>query len=1732
MLSKEQIAEQLASATLPNWHKNAIVRAIEKKLGKPVARYRGGTNGGNDGEQPWEADQKLRTAFDEIVRQKDALAMLVDAFPRLEVQIRAAWNGFDSRPYQDHYSKKPFRAPGHALTEKLRYEWARAMLENLHGFDPDIVWLAGWHDAFDSAISRWTTHEAVIPLLIAALDGDKKTSDAVFDVLKACASGLHEVGQMSHVVARSLLGCSRPDAWEFVEKLLLAAQREEGLRQSILESIDLAHPQAFRRMLRLIIDEKLVRFSATVRAVDVWFGFNYDAMAAKHAEAIIESVLKMLDDRAPREKALAGKDGEAAYLALWCIAFEDAVAASMRATKVLTESKAADVRFAATQLLSVLQLPSVSAALRPAMQDADLRVAMSAFSGWASCRNEERDADEQATLVPKTTDVYRELESLLARLKGKRIALKGDAMPWSMQAANTSDVLRAMIQETSIENADALVSHIERMDPPVRRILALTLAGRVEAYTGNGRGYEIRIVRKKISPIGRQALLQMLGDAAKEVRDMAAECFAGLPIAKDEVARLEELLERKASDLRTSALSRILKQDDAGVLGSARRLLDNSSEERRSAGLEVLEQLIASNRSSEAARAVVKEWKKDARKTTQAQGEVATRILSIGTVGPKYRLENGLGLLDDSKRIPVRHFQADQTPPIVGKRGIEMLWELHEFVTRNRELQIIPLGEDGKPKTDQEPIVLGSSTSWQLSPRHIEGSREKILKTMHPEIRRLLEEWVSHRKHAWNDDDRNELHFAWLQLTCAREHASYGQPWYRTVAGGVKQAKYDDALNLLVGWAIVLLASESVASDMVSWAEQCSAEPANANANAGLKGMLRKGARAIAAATGLRASGRQTGLLREPADKIDRSFEPRFSSDWIHLLRQLPTGLPDSVCCRIMNLIRMTEDHNGPWREQIRTLIATQSEKPESDPVYHESEMAEGINVMVPTHHELLAAWKAGDANEQDLYRWMLLPEDPASRGSWERGHPMRMRFIESYYMHGVMNKRLLLGCPEEFELAVSKVWSRAIEVELERGDAVTEVSGLLSRDGPASSGSTVLRALSALGSQRLVRGFTGGDGSKSTVFSALINRSRVSEDDTTDGFAALSKQLAISDERLLELAVYAPQWARFVERALEWPGLEDAVWWVRAHTKDASFQWQDEIRDLWDACIAERSPVAKDDFQDGAVDVDWFHRAYALLGKKRWEALYAAAKFACGGSGHKRAQLFADAILGNVSEKEITTRIESKRHQDSVRALGLIDLGKGAAREKRVLERYRLLQDFRRTSRKHGGSMLQASEKRAVEIGMENLARLAGYADPLRLQWAMETREIADLAAGPIIVKAGDIQVSLRITEDGQPEVAAEKKGKPLASVPPAAKKLPAVKELSERATMLRRQTSRMRLSLEQAMCRGDEFEAGELKTLAAHPVLWPMLERLVFAGEGLMGYPDKKGAVLRAHDSTLEPLKSTDRLRLAHPVDFLNAKGKSKAWELWQRECFSAERVQPFKQVFRELYIVTQSERDKTETLRYQGQQIQPRQALALFGARGWVAKPEEGVFRTFHQEKITAHAQFEETFYTPAEIEGLTTRGLVFTKRGSSDPLNLADVPPRLFSEVMRDLDLVVSVAHRGGVDPEASQSSIEMRASLLREVCLALKLNNVRIEAPRAFIKGVHREYALHLGSANVQMLPGAALFIVPVHSHHRGRVFLPFAEEDPKCAEVITKAIALARDSEIKDPSILTQLRAS
>jgi hypothetical protein len=171
-------------------------------------------------------------------------------------------------------------------------------------------------------------------------------------------------------------------------------------------------------------------------------------------------------------------------------------------------------------------------------------------------------------------------------------------------------------------------------------------------------------------------------------------------------------------------------------------------------------------------------------------------------------------------------------------------------------------------------------------------------------------------------------------------------------------------------------------------------------------------------------------------------------------------------------------------------------------------------------------------------------------------------------------------------------------------------------------------------------------------------------------------------------------------------------------------------------------------------------------------------------------------------------------------------------------------------------------------------------------------------------------------------------------------------------------------------------------------HPLLAPLLRELVFVGEGAIGYPIDGGRALRRHDGTTTPLPGDEQLRVAHPHDLF----ATHEWHLWQAECFASGRVQPFKQLFRELYLPTAAERGEALSRRYAGHQVNPHQALALFGQRGWVADPEEGVRRTFHDADLTAFAFADDD---PRTAEVLSKVLLLARDREIKDPTILEQI-----------------------------------------------------------------------------------------------------------------------------------------
>src|SRR5262249_14356214 len=172
----------------------------------------------------------------------------------------------------------------------------------------------------------------------------------------------------------------------------------------------------------------------------------------------------------------------------------------------------------------------------------------------------------------------------------------------------------------------------------------------------------------------------------------------------------------------------------------------------------------------------------------------------------------------------------------------------------------------------------------------------------------------------------------------------------------------------------------------------------------------------------------------------------------------------------------------------------------------------------------------------------------------------------------------------------------------------------------------------------------------------------------------------------------------------------------------------------------------------------------------------------------------------------------------------------------------------------------------RDLEIGLANLARTAGYPDPVRLEWSMEAREIADLAAGPVSVTRKGVTVTLSLDADNKPQLSVRRGEKPLKSVRADVKKDPKVVTLVGRQGEIRRQASRVKQSLEAAMVRGDVFTGTELKQLFSHPLIKPLFERLVLIGEGIMGFPTAGGQALEDPARKPEPGKPASKLRIAH--------------------------------------------------------------------------------------------------------------------------------------------------------------------------------------------------------------------------------------------------------------------------
>ncbi|MDM4784539.1 DUF4132 domain-containing protein [Micromonospora sp. b486] len=271
----------------------------------------------------------------------------------------------------------------------------------------------------------------------------------------------------------------------------------------------------------------------------------------------------------------------------------------------------------------------------------------------------------------------------------------------------------------------------------------------------------------------------------------------------------------------------------------------------------------------------------------------------------------------------------------------------------------------------------------------------------------------------------------------------------------------------------------------------------------------------------------------------------------------------------------------------------------------------------------------------------------------------------------------------------------------------------------------------------------------------------------------------------------------------------------------------------------------------------------------------------------------------------------------------------------------------------------------------------------------------------------------------------------------------------------------------------------------------------------------------------------------------------------------------TQPFKQAFREVYLLTLAEeRTGSYSNRFAAHILRYRQANALMRARGWQA----GYLGTWdggydsEATKLFGGGAWRASFHHQLvdtddprdyDVHHCSTDQVRFARSDGAtwQPAPVADVPPLVFTEAMRDVDLFVGVTsiatdpqwadrgedrfrdywHRtavGALNPSA-QVRRDALARLLPRMAIA---DRVTLTDRYLHVRGNLRGYRIHLGSGNIMMEPHDAL---PVHRPRtrRHRTATPAVRGRPDVVDDPVQGDHACRRRHDPDPTVLRQFAA-
>lgn len=585
-------------------------------------------------------------------------------------------------PYSIGYLRRPFRTRDvqpHRL-QILRRINALIYMEMVEFSLPDYL-----TSNLDKDYSTSYRVEIAVPDVVAyELD---RGGSGMEDLLKEAVYGDNQGAQLSHSMLKGVFLSHNQAAIQMVGELLVAARLQEGLRQSIVERMDEGTIENNLYMLKVILDNDLVRYSSVVRALGVWTGMGLEAQNQRVAKQLVEGAYQVLTDAAQREAWLASENANHVYLGLWGAAVYEENELPGKVDALMEQGQLYQ-KIVAQYVLSNSQNQEVrlrSARQHLNEQEPELLYWILMNYDYDYDRMWRGPKDNGPRIEVRTSP---QLADKSERRRDFSLLMNIFLNPDSRELTGPSKVL------------DFLQVNYTR-DLPAQKMLYLTSYDMDPAWVN-----ELLALKDKLSPdmrgellnyfvqnvedaVQREFIFASLSDKSMKNRELALKLAQELTLTEDELLMAEGLLKLKTGTLRQSVTLMLLNQPEEALQASIRRLVQGKNALQRQAGLEIMTVLFEDEERQglfEAVRPLAEELVKP----SDQERELIARLSQKN----EYTKANGFGLFDPkqteewlAQRPAVDGFTWDQVFKLSLEQIKKFLKDLDNTIHKHRDVE-------------------------------------------------------------------------------------------------------------------------------------------------------------------------------------------------------------------------------------------------------------------------------------------------------------------------------------------------------------------------------------------------------------------------------------------------------------------------------------------------------------------------------------------------------------------------------------------------------------------------------------------------------------------------------------------------------------------------------------------------------------------------------------------------------------------------------------------------------------------------------------------------------------------------------------------------------------------------------------------------------------------------------------------------------------------------------------